>query len=137
MYRDTRNIVFRELALEQYTELLELAKSKKSIKTSAFYELIDVAKVLEVVNSQAIHVINKYNLYTLSDVVNEINKYAGNLDKLRKFIGDAKNCNIYHLENNELKNVDRKLFIEVCENLIDVVESELNNIRKEIKDEEY
>ncbi len=136
MYIDTRNIVFRELALQQYTELLEIAKSKKSIKTSAFYELIDIAKVLEVVNSQAIHVINKYNLYTFSEVVNEINKCAGNLDKIRQFIGNAKNCNIYHLENNELKNVDRKLFIEVCENLIDVVESELNNIRKEMKDEE-
>ena len=125
-----RDLIFRRLALSNFNDLLEMAESKEKIYTSAFYELISNSKVLETADSKAINIINEYNLITPYKVDIQIAKFNGNLEKIRKFIGNAKTCNIYYVENEELKNVNRTMFIEICKKLIDCVSKEIVDIQQ-------
>lgn len=121
----SNDFAFRKIALSRIKKLLQMAEMEDRMETSAFYNLISNVEVLETVDSNAVKILNEYNFISPFNVDVQIAKFDGNMEKIRKYIGKVKTCDIYYEENGELKNVDRNMFIELCQKLIDCIAREL------------
>ena len=139
MNTPVKHYIWRAETIRRINLLLDTAKSKKKMYTRDFYSLIDYAEILQMVDSKVIKVIEDYKLIEGNKAFTELLKLGDDFDKIRKFIGQAKTCNVYYLDNGELKNVDRKLFIEIAEKMLKVLAEEMldfeNDFQEEMKQE--